>query len=988
MAKKTRKITVTEEDIHRLEFHRDAVALLPDTADRRPGVALMLTGEESSLSYRSCNCSRDAPRTCKHVLKLSKVYSFYLARLGTESLLSRFNASIWHGIAEVLADGSYETPRTVQIQEDDFGDESVVGVADSRGEEILAYIAPKEKCRRFIERCSIGDDDKSPTHRSTVLERLAQLALTENEHQILARGYRTRGMAMRESFWYRMAYHIFREFDREDYAISSGIDDANGAFVINCACADENVRVVVPPTKVKRVLAELEEPSAHYSGMAIHPIPLREFYRLTLNDALDLEIHPLIRLTLEDGSEEFYERKDLESSFFGDLVSIGKRGLIGRLEPSGEPLPDEVTKGESISKAQVPAFLAKLGGDLHRDPYIVDEGVRSLRIYGHFDRVEIAPEAIERDWYWLSVEYGFGDTAISLRRILQAREEGERFIETDDGWVDTMSTDLDGVASLQSLSLTEAGERRGDILKLSPMDLLRIRALSGRSPDIITADAGSDKTALLLQNLLEMKPASPLPDISGMTTELRSYQKLGVEWIWFLSENRFGGLLCDDMGLGKTHQVMAFMLCLDAQAMQKHPFLVVCPTTVLSHWENKIRDHAPSLRATVYHGVERNLEEAAAENNVLLTSYGILRRDIDKLKTMRFSLAVFDEIQYVKNADTQTYTAAAGLDASMKLGLTGTPIENTLYELKALMDLTVPGLIGTGLEFASRYVEPIERDIASPRRKELSALISPFVLRRLKRTVLKELPAKIEDIRTCSLSEDQVALYREAISLKGKDILQVLEEGEEPVPYIHVFALLMLLKQICNHPALVEKRVEDYERYESGKWDLFRELLSQSLDSGQKVVVYSQFLGMIDIIAKYLEDQEIGFCVLTGASRKRGEIIARFNDDPDCRVFVGSLKAGGIGIDLVASSVVIHYDRWWNAAKEDQATDRVHRIGQKRGVQVFKLVTEGTLEEKISAIIEKKRNLMDSVVREDDPGLLKAFTKQELIDMLSDPVSY
>ncbi len=202
-----------------------------------------------------------------------------------------------------------------------------------------------------------------------------------------------------------------------------------------------------------------------------------------------------------------------------------------------------------------------------------------------------------------------------------------------------------------------------------------------------------------------------------------------------------------------------------------------------------------------------------------------------------------------------------------------------------------------------------------------------------------------------------------------------------------IFALLTLLKQICNHPALIENNFKDYAKYRSGKWELFKELLAECLDSGQKVVVYSQFVRMINIMKKYLKEQKAEFVTLTGASRNRGELISRFNTDPDCRIFIGSLKAGGTGIDLVAGSVVIHYDRWWNAAKEDQATDRVHRIGQKRGVQVFKLVTEGTLEEKISAIIEKKRNLMDSIVKEDDPRLLKIFSKQELIEMLAIPLS-
>jgi SNF2 family DNA or RNA helicase len=439
------------------------------------------------------------------------------------------------------------------------------------------------------------------------------------------------------------------------------------------------------------------------------------------------------------------------------------------------------------------------------------------------------------------------------------------------------------------------------------------------------------------------------------------------------------------MGMGKTHEVMAFMLALCEQGEVKGPFLVICPTTVMSHWSHKILVHAPGLKASVFHGGERNIEEALKDNNVLLTSYGILRNDIEKLKQIPFSLVVFDEIQNIKNPQTLGYEAARNLRAEMKLGLTGTPIENSLSELKALFDLTVPGYLGTDEDFNSRYVKPIEMDLASEKRQALSRLISPFALRRLKKTVLDELPEKIEDIRMCSLTDDQLKLYRDALSSRGEGLVDVLKKGAEPIPYIHIFALLNLLKQICDHPALVERRVEDFERYQSGKWELFKELVSESLDSGQKVVIYSQFLGMIRMMEHFLQGMGAGFVTLTGSSRKRGEIVTRFNEDPDCRVYVGSLKAGGTGIDLVAASVVIHYDRWWNAAKEDQATDRVHRIGQRRGVQVFKLVTEGTLEEKIAAIIEKKRNLMDSIVTENDPALLKTFSREELIEMLSPP---
>jgi SNF2 family DNA or RNA helicase len=264
----------------------------------------------------------------------------------------------------------------------------------------------------------------------------------------------------------------------------------------------------------------------------------------------------------------------------------------------------------------------------------------------------------------------------------------------------------------------------------------------------------------------------------------------------------------------------------------------------------------------------------------------------------------------------------------------------------------------------------------------LRRIISPFTLRRLKKDVLAELPEKFEDVHTCSLSDTQVKLYREALADKGASLISQLESDSEPAPYIHIFALLNLLKRICDHPALALNRIEEYQDFESGKWDLFQELLFETLDSGQKAVVFTQYLGMIEMMERLLRSLGIQFVSLTGSSLNRGEIVRRFNEDSDCRVFLGSLKAGGTGIDLVGGSTVLHYDRWWNAAREDQATDRVHRIGQKRAVQVIKLVTEGTLEEKISAIIERKRKLMDSVVQVDNPQLSKIFTRKELIELL------
>ncbi len=757
------------------------------------------------------------------------------------------------------------------------------------------------------------------------------------------------------------------------------IEEGSGLFTVTYKEGNRRpvMRMVVPRHMVRSVLTAFKEYLPNQKDLPIHPVPLKSLFKVTMNTELDLEILPLIRLIQEDGEERFFQRGDLERFRYGDLVFIKELGIMAELERPGKERRFRAPVKMVLKKSQVPVFLETYGQEIREGRHRVDEKAQALRVYKQIDRVEISPEAIDRDWCWLSVRYACGDGSVSLNEILSAKEDGQRYIGTRNGWIDCQSPDFEVVSK-------SFFESRGHVgsgpLKLSRMDLFRLK--SGSSIPLVISGGGKDKK--MLDRILSLKPAKSPTPIKGMRSPLREYQKLGTEWILFLFENGLGGLLCDDMGLGKTHQVMALMLLLKEQRGLHGPALVVCPTTVLSHWENKIREHVPALKAAVYYGGHRDLE-ASLKGDVLLTSYGVLRRDIAHLKDNDFSLVVFDEIQHIKNPETLGYRAARDMRAGMKLGLTGTPIENTISEFKALRDLTVPGYLGSDRHFLERYVIPIQQFEDKERKKELSRLTSPFTLRRLKKMVLDELPEKIEDIRSCNLSAEQVKLYRDSISTRGRGLLEALRKSDEPIPYIHIFALINLLKQICDHPCLVDGGVEAVERYESGKWELFKELLTESLDSGQKVVVYSQYLAMLEIMARHLKAEGVGFVSLTGASRNRGKILERFNDDPDCRVYLGSLRAGGVGVDLVAASVAIHYDRWWNAAKEDQATDRVHRIGQKRGVQVFKLVTAGTLEEKISAIIEKKRDLMDSIVKEDDPNLLKTVSREELIEMVAVP---
>ncbi len=961
---------------------------MPEPSDKRPGAAFFVQGNDFQLTRRFCTCTLSKNRTCPHLKRLTQAYKELQQESSQKHFDDGFRSSIWYRLAAILGEGCGETHRTVTLQTRKSGDKNIIKVIGSNGETLVQYLSDGADRTRFVERCASTVHDDGIPNRAWVLSRLAIMTQTDNERNMNARGFKTRKQVLEEGFWFKCAYHGFREFG--DGSPESGgctfepaIAENTGTFTVSCLAPDGApvIRLIIPRNKVKSLLATFHDLLPNQHALAIHPIPLKSIFKITLNTELDLEIRPQIQLLQENGERNFFENKDLKKFTYGPLVYIKGMGIMAQLEQPGKPRKFKAPVKMVLKKSQVPIFLEEHEDDLKDGLFVVDNTVEGLKILKNFDRIEIRPEFLDRDWYWLSVRYGFGNQTISLAEILRTKAAGQRYIGSKAGWIDCASEafqNLEGIAENNQIEDKSGAEER---IRLSRLDLFRLQAQNRELFEV----TGEDEPVNLLKKMLDLKPAAPLPEMAGLLSTLRHYQELGVEWVHFLFQNGFGGLLCDDMGLGKTHEVMAFMVGLLEQEKACKPFLVVCPTTVLSHWNNIVRRYAPILKPVIYHGIQRDLGQALDEHRLILTSYGILRQDIAALETLNFSVAVFDEIQNLKNPQTIVYQSAKKINARMKLGLTGTPIENRLGELKALMDLTLPGYLGKDADFEARYVKPIENHGDDTKRAQLANLISPFALRRKKESVLHDLPEKIEDIRTCTLSDDQVKLYRDAVSARGKGLLETLKQDGKAVPYIHIFALLNLLKQICNHPSLVEGKIDDYQRLQSGKWDLFQELLEEILDSGQKIVVYSQFLGMIGIMEKYLTEKGIDFVTLTGKTRNREKVIQRFNEDPSCRVFVGSLKAGGVGIDLVAASVVIHYDRWWNAAREDQATDRVHRIGQIRGVQVFKLVTEGTLEEKIAAIILKKRNLMDSVIEESDPGIMNSFTREELIDLLAVP---
>ncbi|MCB1148995.1 MAG: DEAD/DEAH box helicase, partial [Chlamydiia bacterium] len=616
-----------------------------------------------------------------------------------------------------------------------------------------------------------------------------------------------------------------------------------------------------------------------------------------------------------------YDLKSLE--FFDNYIYAPEKGF-SKL-PIDPRIPERFHHPQTIPAEQFDQFAEYLFPQILPYFFELDPKLRAPK------ELKLALKRLEKNEDTLSVkvEYVSQRGSIDARAVLEALKNRRRFLLSDAGLLDLTEERFQWLGYLDKKAL--GSKAKG--MTLTPLDLIRADAYDAL--EVIGEGKKAEELRLTLKNLFEQHEEAP--DLDGFNADLRPYQNTGLQWLWHLYRQGLSGLLCDDMGLGKTLQAMALLAAASEMSAHHKHFLVICPTSVIYHWQDKIHQFWPECKVFTFYGSDRSLEGFRGEYDVLLTSYGVYRREQKLLESIDFEIAILDEVQMAKNRRSKLHLAVKTMNAKMRLGLTGTPIENYLSELKALFDLALPGYLPTPTAFRDFFQIPIER-LGDPTRKELlSRMIHPFVLRRKKGEVLTDLPEKIEEISHCALLAEQYQLYEETLRKERRQILSSLEDPNEKVPYLHVFTLLMRLKQICNHPALYFKDPENYQNYQSGKWERFTELLEETQEVGQKVVVFSQYLLQLDIIEKYLTERGIGFAGIRGATVRRDEEIKRFHSDPECKVFVASLQAAGLGIDLTPASVVIHYDRWWNAARENQATDRVHRIGQTRGVQVFKL---------------------------------------------------
>lgn len=487
---------------------------------------------------------------------------------------------------------------------------------------------------------------------------------------------------------------------------------------------------------------------------------------------------------------------------------------------------------------------------------------------------------------------------------------------------------------------------------------------------------------------------------------LRPYQKDGVRWLHKLRINSFGGILADEMGLGKTLQALAHIRLSVGQAsslsspkcaagslpaeskdvgepktgrMPVPPCLVVCPTSLVFNWQAEAAKFAPDLRVLVLQGSSRHSRfSRITDHDLVITSYALIRRDADAYRTIEFDTVILDEAQHIKNRQSQNAQAVKSIRSRHRLVLTGTPMENSVLDLWSIFDFLMPGYLGSANDFRERYELPLSKGRDPVLQDRLSRRVRPFLLRRLKRDVAKDLPDKLEQVSFCELTADQRAVYQQVLEAGRNEVLDAVGKQGFAKSRMVIFTALLRLRQICCDLRLLQLDAAKINE-PSGKLDLFGELLEEIIDGGHRALVFSQFTSMLDLLAERLAAESIEHCRLDGSTKNRGDVVRAFQSGR-APVFLISLKAGGVGLNLTAADTVVHFDPWWNPAVEDQATDRAHRIGQRRVVTSYKLITRDTVEEKILKLQQKKRDAIQAVFG-DETALTEALTWDEVQEL-------
>jgi len=753
-----------------------------------------------------------------------------------------------------------------------------------------------------------------------------------------------------------------------------------------------HLRITREPTDSKIVRLLLQALKIPDSGewVVARPEVIYGTHRISLTGKPGLREHPLPdgSVILRDPAAEMNAILQLQQSGLTSLTANAQFRFLLALDQ----------KNTSVSNSHPPASAAGLWfpnpshGTIDQFwPWLRSTGAPQLHDAGWtvgFDP-EVGHEVIELDpdafkyvleddgtgWFHLSVGFDVGGKQLDLLPILaqlldrgatevtlEFPAEGNILHHLDDGRALKLPADRIRRILKQFAAFLDPRRFKGSKLKLHPLDAA---TLAHSDPERFAPPA---KLAQLIDSLSKgsSHPSSTISHPPSLKADLRDYQRAGFEWMQFLTRHDLHGILADDMGLGKTLQTLTHILAeKEAGRMNGRPALVVAPTSVVPNWLAEARKFAPSLRPLVLDGPQRRKYfRSIPYADLVLTSYALLQRDAEQLRGFQYHLLILDEAQYIKNPAAKVAKAACEIEARHRLCLSGTPVENHLGELWSQMRFLMPGFLGGQEDFNRLFRKPIENEGNAERQAALKARVAPLILRRTKDQVAKELPPKTILVHPVELNTAQKDLYETVRATMDKRVRQAIAiKGLEGSRMLFLEALLKL-RQICCEPKLLkfenESKIEA-DAAGSAKLDYLADLLDTLVEEGRRILLFSQFTSMLDIIAAHLEQRRIPYLMLTGASKNRGELVEKFQTG-QIPLFLISLKAGGTGLNLTAADTVIHYDPWWNPAAEAQATDRAYRIGQKNPVFVHKLICQGTVEERIFQLQARKSELADALL--------------------------
>ena len=643
---------------------------------------------------------------------------------------------------------------------------------------------------------------------------------------------------------------------------------------------------------------------------------------------------------------------------------------LEQLSNAGFSRPDADGQMALRGEAAILEFFARHLPRLQR-LWSVEVGERFQHVTRAIERVEPKLQVVGsgENWFELdvSMETAGGErySGLEIRRLIQS---GRSQIKRKDGSIavfdPVLLDEFDEVLRDCSPEQRQPGRYR-----ISNRQAGFVEAFAEQNNATLAAPpqwkqwAASARQAAILQPIV-------LGELDGV---LRPYQKQGVYWMHFLAQNGFAGILADEMGLGKTVQALGFLGTLKGRA------LVVAPSSLLINWKREAERFLPGCRVVVLAGSQRYGAEFA-EAELVITSYAVLRIDVEKLCQEKFALVILDEAQHIKNPESQAAQATFRLRAERRFVLTGTPVENSVRDVWSLFHFLMPGYLGTRSDFRERYELPVTQEPGCPAHRRMVQRLAPFVLRRTKKAVAPELPDKIEQVVWCELTGAQREAYSKLVDMSRREVGKAEGLKNKGQARMVMLTALLRLRQACNDLRLLGEDFHNLDDSSSGKFEALEELLTEALDGGHRVLLFSQFTSMLDLLQRWMEQRQIDFCRLDGSTRDRFAQVDRFQT-ATVPVFLISLKAGGVGLTLTAADTVVHFDPWWNPAVEAQATDRAHRIGQKSVVTSYKLITRGTVEEKILQLQTRKRGLLDALVESEQP-LMDGLTMEDLSGLL------